>query len=115
MMRFVLYAAVAAAFLTAPVQAQTMSRDGAFIYCHEVTAAVHLHQMASGGSDVFLPAADEAMDNGRCDAYQGASKWKIVNINKTAGYAKIVYDIHTKKQKVGFIPYFYVWGMGMDQ
>lgn len=90
-------------------------RDKTFLLCADVRVASRVHQMVTADKNLFRPVVNNVLDDGSCDLYQGAHRWSLIDTNRTIGYGKITYDTDTKKPKIGYTPYFEIFGMGLGQ
>lgn len=111
-MRFIGVAALVVCLFGGNAQAQDLEKP--FLLCTDVRRASYVHQAVSADSTVWRAVANEALDSGACEVYKGSHRWRLMEANRTYGYMKILYDRDTQKPKVGFMPFFQGWAMGLE-
>lgn len=113
-MKYVIAAVVLAAMMGA-ANAQVRSIEDQFLLCPDVSVAARVHQMVTADKSVWRAVGSKALDEWGCVIYRGSNRWKLMDTNRTVGYAKVLYDVNTKNPKVGYMPFFFAWGMGLAQ
>lgn len=111
-MRSVGMAALVVCLFGADANAQDLEKS--FLLCKDVRTAAYVHQAVSADKTVWRAIANEVLDKGTCDVYQGSHRWRLMETNRTYGYMKILYDRDTQQPKVGFMPFFQGWAMGLE-
>lgn len=107
-------AALAAAFIGGSAMAANRDPNSAVLICKDVQIASTIHKVSVEDVSASMNMASNAMDDNRCFPYSGASRWKLLEENRTYGYGKVKYDLDTKKPKIGYVPWFDIYALGLS-
>jgi len=107
-------AALAAALVGGSAMAANRDPNSSILVCKDVQTASTIHKVSVEDVKASMNMASNAMDDNRCFEYKGAARWKLIEENHTYGYGKITYDLDTKKPKIGYVPWFVVYSMGLS-